>query len=111
MSAQAVNHKFLKSPLTVGIIGAAFSGGQPRGGVEQGPARLVEHGLIDQVKQLGWQVDFDEKFPTYENLQSEAVDDGKHGILKNVAHVAQVTRSVAESVEKVVRSGALALTL
>ncbi|KAI8585375.1 hypothetical protein BDZ88DRAFT_466974 [Geranomyces variabilis] len=110
-SAEAVNHKFLKSPLTVGIIGAAFSGGQPRGGVEQGPARLVEHGLIDQIKSLGWKVDFDEKFPTYENLKPEAEEDRVHGILKNVAHVAHVTKSVAESVEKVVKTGALALTL
>ncbi|TPX55103.1 arginase [Powellomyces hirtus] len=107
--ASETNHKFLSKPLTVGIVGAAFSGGQPRGGVEQGPARLVEFGLIDQLKGLGWNVDFDEKFPTYEDFKPQT--ENKHKILKNVGHVASVTKSVAESVQKVVEKGHLALTL
>ncbi len=38
--------KFLQQPLGVGVIGAGFSGGQGKGGVEQGPARLVEGALF-----------------------------------------------------------------
>ncbi|KAI9106010.1 hypothetical protein DFS34DRAFT_41764 [Phlyctochytrium arcticum] len=108
--ADAVQHKFLKAPLTVGIVGAAFSGGQQRGGVEQGPARLVEVGLPAQLKSLGWNVDVDEKFPTYEHLRPAApeVDIGK---LKNARYVSAVTKSVAESVKAVVEKGHLALTL
>ncbi|KAJ3017772.1 Arginase, catabolizes arginine to ornithine and urea [Thoreauomyces humboldtii] len=107
--ANTQQHKFLSHPLTVGIVGAAFSGGQPRGGVEQGPARLVEFGLIDQLKGLGWKVDFDEKFPEYETLKP--LVEKESGILKNVTYVSKVTESVANSVRSVVEKGHLALTL
>lgn len=78
--------KFLGSDKTVGIVGACFSaylpveyherrvssassltfahlqgGGQPKGGVDQGPTYLVEFGLVDQLKDLGWKVQVDEK--------------------------------------------------
>ncbi|KAI8824478.1 uncharacterized protein EV422DRAFT_565167 [Fimicolochytrium jonesii] len=107
--ASEVQHKYLKAPLTVGVVGAAFSGGQPRGGVEQGPARLVEFGLVDQLKELGWAVKVDEKFPTYEHLRPQT--EQNHGKLKNVGYVSAVTKSVAESVKAVVEKGQLALTL
>lgn len=49
---------------TVNVIGCPFSGGQRRSGVDGGPIRLVEAGLLDQLKGLGWQVEFEghEKF-------------------------------------------------
>lgn len=109
--ATNADHKYLKKPLTVGLIGAAFSGGQPRGGVEQGPARLVEHGLISQLVDLGWKVDFDEKFPTYEHLKPIESDAHLHPKLKNTSYVSAVCKSVADSVKDVVSKGHLALTI
>ncbi|KAI9203938.1 arginase [Polychytrium aggregatum] len=99
---------FLSQPQTVGIIGAGFNGGQPRGGVELGPARLVEHGLIDQLKELGWNVDFDEKFPDYELLRPQTPSVGK---LKNAHFVSNVCQSVFTTVREHCEAGRLALTL
>ncbi|KND00247.1 arginase [Spizellomyces punctatus DAOM BR117] len=107
--ADMTHHKFLKAPYTVGIVGAAFSGGQPRGGVEQGPARLVEFGLPSQLSSLGWNVDIDEKFPTYEHLRPPSDQD--IGKLKNARYVSAVTKSVSDSVKSLVAKGHLALTL
>ncbi|KAJ1552982.1 Arginase, catabolizes arginine to ornithine and urea [Nowakowskiella sp. JEL0078] len=101
--------KYLTSPATVSVVGAGFNGGQPRGGVEQGPARLVEFGLLDQLKALNWVVDFSEKFPIYENLRPpHSTDVGK---LKNARYVSQVAEDVKKTVEKICRSHHLALTL
>eukprot|EP00835_Amoeboradix_gromovi_P003038 NODE_188_length_15619_cov_0.374871.p4 type:complete len:245 gc:universal NODE_188_length_15619_cov_0.374871:14865-14131(-) len=41
----------------VEVIEVAFSGGQGRDGVEFGPETLINHGLLDQLAQLGWKVD------------------------------------------------------
>ncbi|KAI8806186.1 Ureohydrolase [Cladochytrium replicatum] len=101
--------RYLKGPLTVGVIGAGFNGGQPHSGVEQGPARLVEFGLIDQLKELGWAVDFDEKFPTWEHLKVDHSDD--IGKLKNARYVSKVAQSIKRSVQDVCSKGHLALTL
>ncbi|KAJ3042910.1 Arginase, catabolizes arginine to ornithine and urea [Rhizophlyctis rosea] len=103
-----IPQKFIKTPLTVGVVGAGFSGGQPRGGVELGPTRLIEFGLISQLQDLGWTVDFDEKFPNYEHLKPKEADIGK---LKNAKYVSAVTQSVSKSVREICEKGAMALTL
>lgn len=109
-------HKFLKSPLRVGIVGAGFNGGQPHGGVEQGPIKLIEYGLIDQLTELGWEVDFDEKFPDYEHLNPERVIDPSApkfnvGKLKNAEYVSKVCESIHHTVRGHCEKGSLALTL
>ncbi|TPX44635.1 hypothetical protein SeMB42_g04263 [Synchytrium endobioticum] len=102
--------RFLKLPRTVGIVGAGFNGGQPRGGVENAPSQLVDAGLVEQLKDLGWQVQVDEKFPTYESLKP-TVDEDVEGKLRNVKYVSNVTKSIAETVGAHAREGRLALTI
>jgi len=46
----------LSKPLRVGIIGAGYLGGQPKPGVEQGPDKLREYGIIKEIANLGWEV-------------------------------------------------------
>lgn len=109
-STRAAKHKFLSEPFTVGVLGAGYSGGQPKGGVEQGPARLVEFGLIKQLKDMGWYVDFAEEFPSYDQFKPKEGSD-EDGIMKNVKYSSQVCKSVHEAVAANVKEKKLALTL
>ena len=49
-----VKWKFLSGPPSVEIVQVAFSGGQPKGGVELGPQALIENGIAGQLEDLGW---------------------------------------------------------
>lgn len=70
------SQKFLKQH-TVSIVGCPFSGGQKRSGVDGGPNKLIEAGLVEQLKGLGWNVEFQghEKFD--EICQQYAGNDGE----------------------------------
>lgn len=43
-------------PKPIEIIGAPFSKGQPRGGVEKGPAALRKAGLVEKLKETEYNV-------------------------------------------------------
>ncbi|KAJ3213719.1 Arginase, catabolizes arginine to ornithine and urea [Dinochytrium kinnereticum] len=105
--------RYISEPLTVGIVGCGFNGGQltsvqPRGGVEQGPALLLENGLVDQIKDLEWQVSEGEKLKDYDHLKPKEDSVGK---LKNVSYVSKVTESVHHSVKAICSQRQLALTI
>ncbi|KAI8833932.1 arginase [Chytridium lagenaria] len=80
----------------------------PRGGVEQGPAMLLEHGLVDQIKELDWKVAEGEAPKSYEDMKPKEEVKGK---LKNVSYVSKVTESVYHSVKSICSQRQLALTL
>jgi len=102
------NLRFLSEPSTVAIVGCPFSGGQPRAGVDEGPIRLVQAGLVDQLKELGWKVTFDGHHQFEENNN---LDDPPIGKLKNPRTVSRVTRSVARVVSGHAKNGTLPVTL
>lgn len=104
----ASNNRFLAHPRTVAIVGCPFSGGQPRAGVDEGPIHLVNAGLIDQLKELGWKVDFGGHHQ-FEDISAES--DPPIGKLRNPRLVSRVTKAVAETVGGHVKDGKLALTL
>jgi len=101
-------HRFIPAPHTVAIVGCPFSGGQPRPGVDQGPIHLVQAGLVEQIKELGWKVEFDGHHQ-FENISAE--NDPPIGILKNPRLVSKVCEAVAETVGQHVAAGRLPLTL
>jgi arginase len=103
----AVQHKFLKQK-SIGVVGVPFSGGQPRAGVDQGPLKIIEFGLLDQLKELEWQVKFD-GHRDYNQMQPAS--DPPVGKLLNARFVSAVTESVANSVAAHLKEGSLALTL
>ncbi|KAG0267968.1 Arginase, catabolizes arginine to ornithine and urea [Actinomortierella ambigua] len=103
----SVHQKFLKQN-TVGVVGVPFSGGQPREGVDLGPMKIIEFGLLDQMKELGWNVEFD-GHRDYNAMRP--AQDPPVGKLKNARFVSAVTESVAQSVKGYVEKGSLALTL
>jgi len=102
--------KFLKST-TVGVIGCPFSGGQPRAGVDTGPHHLIDFGLLEQIKELGYDVSFGGHQQFAEVMDMNKKDDPEIGKLKRPRYVGSVTRAVSQAVEERCRRGELALTL
>ncbi|KAG8884230.1 Arginase, catabolizes arginine to ornithine and urea [Tulasnella sp. 331] len=102
------NLKFIKTPKTVALVGCPFSGGQPRAGVDTGPIHLVDAGLIDQIKNLGWHVEFGGHHQ-FEDLTVEK--DPPVGIVKRPRLVSKVNKKVAAEVEAHTRAGKLPVTL
>ena len=81
---------------------------QPRAGVDRGPIHLVNAGLVDQLKELGWQV----KFDGHHQFEDLAVpNDTPIGKLKNPRTVSRVCQAVAEAVGGHAKAGQLPLTL
>jgi len=101
-------HKFLASPRTAAIVGCPFSGGQPKPGVDQGPIHLVNAGLVDQLKGLGWNVKFDGH---HQFEEVSAASDPPIGILKNPRLVSRVSQAVAEVVGAHARQGQFPVTI
>jgi len=99
--------RFLKGK-TASIVGCPFSGGQPRLGVDRGPIYLVEAGLVDQLKELGWNVNFDGHHQ-FEEITT--ADDPPIGKLKNPRFVSRVCESVAQVVGGHAKKGELPVTL
>ncbi|ETW86170.1 hypothetical protein HETIRDRAFT_380456 [Heterobasidion irregulare TC 32-1] len=104
----ASKSKFLPEPKTVAVVGCPFSGGQHRAGVDKGPIDLVDAGLIQQLTDLGWNVQFDGHHQ-FEDISAEA--DPPIGKLKNPRLVSKVTEAVAKAVGEHAKQGQLPLTL
>ncbi|KAI9248410.1 arginase [Sporodiniella umbellata] len=100
-------NKFLKNK-SVSVIGVPFNGGQPRGGVEEGPIRLVEFGLLNQIEELGWKVSYESN----DDVQSlQPAHDPEVGNLKHPKYVSAVTKRVAKQIESSAQEGNFVLTL
>ncbi|KAH7107606.1 Ureohydrolase [Auriculariales sp. MPI-PUGE-AT-0066] len=81
---------------------------QPRAGVDTGPIHLVEAGLIDQLRELGWDVAFDGHHQ-FESLSG--IHDPPIGNLKNPRLVSRVCQSVADVVTRHCENGQLPVVL
>ncbi|KAF3125725.1 Arginase, catabolizes arginine to ornithine and urea [Orbilia oligospora] len=67
MSSTPVSSKFLTSDNELGVVAVAFSGGQPKAGVDRGPKAMIESGLLNEVKsELGYTIHFDDTIHSYE---------------------------------------------
>ncbi|KAK9767136.1 Arginase, catabolizes arginine to ornithine and urea [Basidiobolus ranarum] len=102
-------NKFISKPRTVAIVPVPFSGGQPKDGVDEGPVRLLEFGIVDQIKELGWDIDFSGEVGSFEHLRPE--EDSDIGNMKNPRFVSRVTHAVAKVVESHAKRGQFVLTL
>ncbi|KAI0822717.1 Ureohydrolase [Trametes gibbosa] len=100
--------RFLPDPKSVAIVGCPFRGGQAKLGVDNGPIRLVEAGLPEQLTELGWNVQFDGHHQ-FEEIATE--DDPPIGKLKNPRFVSRVCEAVAKAVGQHAKNGQLPLTL
>ncbi|GAA6228528.1 arginase-1-like [Lates japonicus] len=85
---------------SVGIIGAPFCKGQPRGGVERGPDVIRAAGLLHKLQEQGCAV------KDYGNLAfEEVVDDEPVGRVKHVRAVGSANHRLSEAVQAVKRDG------
>ncbi|RXW22337.1 hypothetical protein EST38_g3540 [Candolleomyces aberdarensis] len=102
--------RFIPEPKTAAIVGCPFSGGQPKAGVDEGPIRIVEAGIIPQLEDLGWKVKFDGHHE-FENISASLTSDPPIGKLKNPRLVSQVTEAVAKAVGAHAQNGELPVTI
>lgn len=88
------------------VISAPFSGGQPRGGVDDGPQHLLEAGLLNVLKEIGWKAEFEQhlEFP-------QPASDEPIGLVKNPRHVSASARTVYEKVAAAAKQGKFPLTI
>ncbi|XP_035514381.1 arginase-1 [Morone saxatilis] len=85
---------------SVGIIGAPFSKGQPRGGVERGPDLIRSAGLLQRLEEQGCAV------KDYGNLTfEEVVDDEPVGRVKRARAVGSANQRLSEAVRDVKKDG------
>ncbi|KAG2172308.1 hypothetical protein INT43_004850 [Umbelopsis isabellina] len=100
-------YKYLKSRRTA-VLAYPFNGGQGRAGVELGGMHLVEHGILEQLKEMNWET----KFSANEDLQTlqPASDEDIVG-LKKPRYVSAVTKRVAQQVSDAAKAGDFVLTL
>lgn len=98
------------------------SGGQPRAGVDLGPNRLIAAGLVNQISELGWNVNYSTQHqfldvpynPLYANSpgsKGELLADPDIGRMKKPRLVSAVCERVAGKVEEIAGKGWLPLTL
>ena len=81
---------------------------QPKPGVDKGPIHLVNAGLADQLRELGWKVQFDGH---HQFEEISALNDPPIGPLKNPRLVSKVTEAVSKTVSAHAKSGQLPVTL
>lgn len=105
----ATTPKYVSSK-TVSIVGCPFSGGQRRLGVDTGPNSLVEAGLIGQLEELGWKVQF-QGHQQFQDVNATIQDDSDIGNMKLPKTVSEVCKRVAKTVEDTSRNGSVPLTL
>ncbi|KAM6898146.1 arginase-1 [Lycodopsis pacificus] len=85
---------------SAGIIGAPFSRGQPRAGVERGPDLIRAAGLLNRLHEQGCAV------KDYGNVAFEdVVEDEPVGLVKRVRAVGSANQRLSEAVQAVKRDG------
>nr|KAF6461398.1 arginase 1 [Molossus molossus] len=93
-------------PKSIGIIGAPFSKGQPRGGVEEGPKVLRKAGLLEKLKEQECDV------KDYGDLPfADVPNDSPFQIVKNPRSVGKANEQLAGVVADVKKNGRISLVL
>lgn len=91
----------------VGLVGAPFRGGQPRGGVEDAPARVREFGVADRITELGW------KLTDYGDVEvpPQPAHEDKFNRVLNPLWAGKFSQNLAEMTSKVVENGDISLVV
>ncbi|KAM8730675.1 arginase-1 [Acanthopagrus schlegelii] len=106
LSVSRRHHHHHHQERSAGIIGAPFSKGQPRGGVESGPDLIRAAGLLQRLQEQGCAV------KDYGNLTFEEVaDDEPVGQVKRVRAVGGANQRLSEAVRAVKKDGRTSVML
>nr|3E8Q_A Chain A, Arginase-1 [Rattus norvegicus]3E8Q_B Chain B, Arginase-1 [Rattus norvegicus]3E8Q_C Chain C, Arginase-1 [Rattus norvegicus]3E9B_A Chain A, Arginase-1 [Rattus norvegicus]3E9B_B Chain B, Arginase-1 [Rattus norvegicus]3E9B_C Chain C, Arginase-1 [Rattus norvegicus] len=93
-------------PKPIEIIGAPFSKGQPRGGVEKGPAALRKAGLVEKLKETEYNV------RDHGDLAFVDVpNDSPFQIVKNPRSVGKANEQLAAVVAETQKNGTISVVL
>lgn len=79
--------------------------------MDTGPHHLIDFGLLDQIKELGYDVSFGGHQQFAEIMTMSKLEDPDIGKLKRPRYVGNVTQSLSKAVEERCRKGELVLTL
>jgi arginase len=101
-----MSDKFLGGKKNVTIIGAPFSGGQPKGGVDDGPEYLMKAGLADNIEKLGWKTEHNGTLSFPEPAQDPPIAN-----MKRPRYVADSTKKIYEAVKEAALKKNLPLTI
>lgn len=88
------------------IVGAPFSGGQGKGGVDDGPEYLMKYGLDKDLQSLGWETKYDGPLEFV-----EPTEDPNIGKMKRPRYVSEATKRVYEAVKKAGEEKTVPLTI
>lgn len=91
----------------VHIVAAPFSGGQGKGGVDDGPQKLLDHGLEDACRVSGWSVSSEKLDCLSHKPETDPIIQG----MKNSQYVSAVTRELSLVCAKSQGTGGLTLTV
>ncbi|XP_021501342.1 arginase-1 [Meriones unguiculatus] len=93
-------------PKAIEIIGAPFSKGQPRGGVEKGPAAMRSAGLVEKLKETEYDVS------DYGDLAfADFPNDSPFQIVKNPRSVGKANEQLAGVVAEAQKNGRVTVVL
>ncbi|KAF4508436.1 hypothetical protein G6O67_004813 [Ophiocordyceps sinensis] len=110
MNTSIIESRFLSKPGDLGFVAVGFSGGQPKDGVDAGPAALIDSGLLHEIRhELGYRIHGDTDVNMYRELVP-ASDPDYRG-MKNPLTVSAVNRELANQVYQHASQGRLVLTL
>ncbi|XP_077875250.1 arginase-1-like isoform X2 [Ictidomys tridecemlineatus] len=91
---------------SIGVVGAPFSKGQPRGGVEKGPTFLRNAGLLEKLKEQECDV------KDYGDLHfADVPNDSPFQIVKNPKSVGKANEQLADVVSEVQKNNRVSLVL
>jgi arginase len=95
------------------LVLAPFSGGQPKSGVEKGPEFLLNHGVQEEIQQLGWETSVTEplKGIDYEQRKIDTVKTDVYENSKYPELVSDATKRIHDAVKQVHVENGLPVTL
>ena len=94
----------------LGVTCVAFSGGQPRPGVDLGPEYVLKAGLMEQLEEMDYKIVMTEgKIQDYKDIIP--AEDPPIGIIKRARTVGRVNRKISEQIYQHVKVGRIALQI
>lgn len=93
------------------LVLAPFSGGQGKGGVEDGPEYLLEHGIEKHLKSLGWSTTISDPLKDDDLAAQKSDLSDVSGKCKRPKMVGQATKKIYAAVKEAAHKGDIPVTL
>lgn len=104
------SYKFFSKKHTT-IIKAPFSGGQGKSGVEDGPDKLIEYGLLKDVEDLGWDYTVMDPLNDLDTSEMKANTEDVYKNCKRPYMVSECCKRIYKSVEDAHKNKSFPMTI